>query len=43
MRNFHDGEVTYTLDLQGGAYPLPPVFNHCYQKVVKILNISLRI
>lgn len=25
MSNFYDGEVTYTLDLQGEACPLPAI------------------
>lgn len=37
MSNFHDGEVTYTLDLQGKVYPLPPVALN--PKKLKVLEL----
>ena len=37
MSNFHDGEVTYTLDLQAAAYPPPPVALN--PKKLKVLEL----
>ena len=37
MSNFHDGEVTYTLDLQAAAYPLPSVALN--PKKLKVLEL----
>lgn len=37
MSNFYGGEVAYTLNLQGKAYPLPPVALN--PKKLKVLEL----